>query len=54
MRELHLRPMPHLEFLTDESLGRGARTLDLLEKIRYEREQREANAGPEEPADPQL
>jgi ribosome-binding factor A len=53
MRELHLRPMPHLEFHTDESLDRGARTLDLLEQIRYEREQREARAALEEPAEPQ-
>lgn len=36
MKVLHLRPMPYLEFQTDESLARGARTLDLLEQLHHD------------------
>jgi ribosome-binding factor A len=38
MKVLHLRPMPTLEFQADDSLARGARTLDLLDQIRHEQE----------------
>lgn len=38
MEVLHLRPMPVLDFRGDESLARGARTLELLEQITHERE----------------
>jgi ribosome-binding factor A len=53
MSVLHLRPMPHLEFAEDESLARGARTLDLLEKIRHEREDSDGRAGSGDSTDPQ-
>jgi ribosome-binding factor A len=45
MKVLHLRPMPFLEFLADDSLARGARTLDLLDKIRDEREPDDPQSG---------
>jgi len=51
MKVLHLRPMPHLDFEADESLARTARTLDLLDQIRREREERDASAGPGDRAD---
>jgi ribosome-binding factor A len=53
MRVLHLRPIPFLEFENDESLARGARTLDLLEHIRRERESSERTEEQGDPADPQ-
>ena len=34
MEVLHLRPMPVLDFRYDESLALGARTLDILDRIR--------------------
>jgi ribosome-binding factor A len=49
MKVLHLRPMPVLEFQADDALERGARTLDLLDKIRDEEEhdrQRSGAGGP--------
>ena len=52
MKVLHLRPMPHLEFRTDEAFERADRTLDLLEQIRHEQEQRDASAEPGDRADP--
>ena len=45
MKVLHLRPMPFLEFVADDSLARGARTLDLLDKIRDERESDDPQSG---------
>jgi len=45
MKVLHLRPMPVLEFQADESLARGARTLELLERIAHEREDDEPRSG---------
>jgi ribosome-binding factor A len=36
MKVLHLRPMPVLDFQADDSLARGARTLELLERIAHE------------------
>jgi ribosome-binding factor A len=36
MKALDLRPMPHLEFELDESLARGAHTLDLLDQVLQE------------------
>jgi ribosome-binding factor A len=36
MHELHLRPVPVLEFDIDRALHEGARTLDLLDRIRHE------------------
>jgi ribosome-binding factor A len=53
MKVLHLRPMPFLEFQADESLARGARTLNLLEKIRHEREESDASAESGDPTDSQ-
>jgi len=53
MRVLHLRPIPFLEFENDESLARGARTLDLLEHIRRERGNSERTEEPGNPSDPQ-
>jgi ribosome-binding factor A len=40
MKVLHLRPMPVLEFAVDRSLARGSRTLDILDRIRHEEDQR--------------
>jgi ribosome-binding factor A len=51
MKVLHLRPMPHLDFRTDESLARGAHTLDLLEQLEHEQEGREGSAGSSHRAD---
>jgi ribosome-binding factor A len=45
MKVLHLRPMPMLEFHADDSLERGARTLDLLDKIRHEEEHNGSRSG---------
>jgi ribosome-binding factor A len=45
MKVLHLRPMPALEFHADESLARGARTLDLLSEIRHEEDDDESRSG---------
>lgn len=45
MKVLHLRPMPTLEFRADDSLSRGARTLDLLDRIRREEEDDDSRAG---------
>ena len=53
MRVLHLRPIPFLEFESDESLARGARTLDLLEHIRRERKDSERTEEQGDPSDPQ-
>lgn len=36
MAALHLRPMPSLEFVPDESLRLGARTLDFMDRMREE------------------
>ncbi|MBN1460707.1 MAG: 30S ribosome-binding factor RbfA [Armatimonadetes bacterium] len=38
MRVLHLRPMPVLSFEFDRALERGARTLDLLDRLHHEQE----------------
>ncbi len=51
MRVLHLRPMPVLEFELDRSLARGARTLDLLDRIRDERERSSSRADAGDPSD---
>lgn len=51
MRVLHLRPMPVLEFELDRSLARGAHTLDLLDRIRDERERGSSRAGAGDPSD---
>jgi ribosome-binding factor A len=48
MKVLHLRPMPALEFTLDRSLARGTRTLDILDRIRHEQDQRGPNDGPGE------
>jgi len=53
MKVLHLRPIPHLEFRFDESLARGAQTLDLLEQIRHERQETDASAEAGGSTDPQ-
>ncbi|HUU55486.1 MAG TPA: 30S ribosome-binding factor RbfA [Armatimonadota bacterium] len=50
MQVLHLRPMPVLEFEIDTALARGARTLDLLDQIRHEREDDGPRAGPGDPS----
>ena len=39
MQVLHLRPMPVLEFVVDEALARGSRTLDILDRIGHEHEE---------------
>lgn len=51
MRVLHLRPMPVFEFELDRSLARGARTLDLLDRIRDERERGSSRADAGDPSD---
>jgi len=38
MKALHLRPIPALEFRSDDALERAAHTLDLLDQIRHEHE----------------
>jgi ribosome-binding factor A len=53
MKVLHLRPMPTLEFLPDDSLARGSRTLDLLDQIRHEPEDDRPRAGAGGPRDPE-
>ncbi len=45
MKVLHLRPMPFLDFQADDSLARGARTLELLEQIAHEQEDDEPRPG---------
>ena len=45
MKVLHLRPMPILEFEPDRSLEQAARTLDLLDQIRYEHEKERPVSG---------
>ena len=51
MKVLDLRPMPVLEFRADDSLARGARTLDLLDQIRHEQEDDDPREGAGDPAD---
>jgi ribosome-binding factor A len=53
MKVLHLRPMPALDFRADDSLARGARTLDLLEQIRHEQEDDSPSPGAGDSADPE-
>ncbi len=53
MGVLHLRPMPVFEFVIDESLERGARTLDLLDQIRHEQEDEHPRPGAGDPTDKQ-
>ena len=51
MRVLHLRPMPILDFEADDSLARGARTLDLLERIAHEDNDDDPRSGTRDRAD---
>jgi len=51
MKVLHLRPMPILDFQADDSLARGARTLDLLERIAHEQEDDDPRSGARDRAD---
>jgi len=51
MHELHLRPMPLLEFDIDRALHEGARTLDLLDQIRHEHNDDVHGPGPSGSAD---
>jgi len=51
MKVLHLRPMPVLHFHLDQSLSRGAHTLDLLDQIRHEQEDDGPQSGPGSPTD---
>ncbi len=53
MKVLHLRPMPSLEFQMDETVARGARTLELLEQIADERDHDGPRTGPSGRADPE-
>lgn len=45
MKVLDLRPVPHLHFVLDESLARGAHTLDLLDQVLHEEQTRRAEPG---------
>lgn len=51
MKTLDLRPMPHLEFELDESLARGAHTLDLLDQVLHEEQQLPPGPEPDDTAD---
>jgi ribosome-binding factor A len=51
MKVLHLRPMPVLDFQADDSLARGARTLDLLERIAHEYNDDDPRSGARDSAD---
>ena len=51
MKVLHLRPMPVLDFQPDDSLARGARTLELLERIAHEHNHDDPCSGPRDSAD---
>jgi len=51
MHELHLRPMPVFEFDIDRALHEGARTLDLLDRIRHEHTDDVPGSGPGGSAD---
>ena len=51
MKVLHLRPMPILDFEADDSLARGARTLDLLERIAHEHRDDDPRSGTRDRAD---
>ncbi len=51
MKALDLRPMPHLSFELDESLARGAHTLDLLDQVLHEERQPRPDTEPDDPAD---
>ncbi len=53
MKVLHLRPMPRLEFRMDDTIARGARTLELLEQIADERDHGGPRTGPSGRADPE-
>jgi ribosome-binding factor A len=53
MKVLHLRPMPRLEFQVDETLERGAHTLELLEQIADERDHGGPLTEPSGGADPE-
>ena len=53
MKVLHLRPMPSLEFRMDDTVARGARTLELLEQIADERDHGGPRTGPSGRADPE-
>jgi len=53
MRELHLRPMPVLSFELDRALERGARTLDLLDRLHHEQEDSASGPGSGDSADSQ-
>lgn len=53
MKVLHLRPMPSLEFQMDDTVERGARTLELLEQIADERDHGGRRTGPSGRADPE-
>ena len=53
MKVLHLRPMPSLEFRVDDTLERGARTLELLEQIAHERDHGAPRTEPGGRADPE-
>jgi ribosome-binding factor A len=51
MKVLHLRPIPVFEFAIDESLARGAHTLDLMDRIRHEQEDEPPRDGAGDRAD---
>jgi ribosome-binding factor A len=53
MRVLHLRPMPVLSFDLDRALERGARTLDLLDQLHDEQEDRASRPGSGDTTDSQ-
>ena len=53
MKVLHLRPMPSLEFRMDDTVARGARTLELLEQIADERDHGGPRTEPSGRADPE-
>jgi ribosome-binding factor A len=52
MEVLDLRPMPFLTFTLDESLERGTRTLDLLDRVLHEQHEDESHAGSGDSPDP--
>jgi len=48
---LGLRPIPFLTFELDESLERGARTLDLLDQVLHEQHEDKPRPGADDPSD---
>jgi len=51
MKVLHLRPVPVLDFQSDDALARGARTLELLERIAHEHNDDDPRSGTRDSTD---